>query len=161
MANTELLLLISLREGFFLIKKKRTVKLSMLYYPYEFPVSHRSVIFSMGTLCVRPWKMPVFSDQYSRSMRGRLFRKRLAAWTCWFQIMFAHTFVPIEEWTYDGNWQKSAYEWNSQFKPYLLSFIHSCVRTFKKKNAVSRLGYEVGYYIFSYLVCSQCIQPKG
>ena len=40
-------------EGFFLIKKKRIAKLSMLYYPSEFSVSHRSVISSMGTLCVR------------------------------------------------------------------------------------------------------------
>ena len=112
---------VSLREGFFLLKKKRIAELSMLYYPSEFPVSHRSVISSMGTLCVRTWNMQVFSDQYSLSMRGRLFRKRFAAWTCRFQKRFAHFFVPIEEWTYDGNWQKCAYEWNSQFKPYLLS----------------------------------------
>ena len=44
---------VSLREGFFLLKKKRIAELSMLYYPSEFPVSHRSVISSMGTLCVR------------------------------------------------------------------------------------------------------------
>ena len=64
---------------------------------------HRSVISSMGTLPVRPWNMQVFSDQYTRSMRGRLFRKRLAAWTCRFQSRFAHNFVPIERWAYDGN----------------------------------------------------------
>lgn len=51
---------VSLREGFFLLKKKRIAKLSMLYYPSEFPVSHRSVISSMGTLYVRTWKMQVF-----------------------------------------------------------------------------------------------------
>ena len=44
---------VSLREGFFLLKKKWIAKLSMLYYPSEFSVSHRSVIFYMGTLCVR------------------------------------------------------------------------------------------------------------
>ena len=124
---------VSLREGFFLLKKKRIAKLSMLYYPSEFPVSHRSVISSMGTLCVRTWNMQVFSDQYSRRMRGRLFRKRFAAWTWRFQKRFAHFFVPIEEWTYDGNWQKGTYEWYPQFKPYLLLFIHSCVRTFKNR----------------------------
>ena len=124
---------VSLREGFFLLKKKRIAELSMLYYPSEFPVPHRSVISSMGTLCVRTWNMQVFSDQYSLSMRGRLFRKRFATWTCRFQKWFAHFFVPIEEWTYDGNWQKGTYEWYPQFKSYLLLFIHSCVRTFKNR----------------------------
>ena len=94
---------VSLREGFFLLKKKRIAKLSMLYYPSEFSVSHRSVISSMGTLPVRPWNMQVFSVQYSRNMRGRLFRKRFVAWTCRFQKRFAHTFVPIEKWAYDRN----------------------------------------------------------
>ena len=94
---------VSLREGFFLLKKKRIAKLPKLCHPSEFCVSHRSVIFSMGTLPVRPWNMQVFLDQYPQSMRGRLFWKRLAAWTCRFHKMFAHTFVPIEEWTYDGN----------------------------------------------------------
>ena len=136
---------VSLREGFFLLKKKRIVELSMLYYPSEYSVSHRSVISSRGTLSVRAWNMQVFSDQYSRSMRGRLFRKRLAAWTCWFQKWFAYFFVPLEEWTYDGNSQKCAYEWNPQFKPYLLSFIHSCVRTFK--NRMPFLGLVVSLFI--------------
>ena len=136
---------VSLREGFFLLKKKRIAESSMLYYPSEFPVSHRSVISSMGTLCVRTWNMQVFSDQYSRRMRGRLFRKRLVAWTCRFQKRFAHFFVSIEEWTYDGNWQKGTYEWNFQFKPYLLSFIHSCVRTFK--NRMPFLGTAVSLFI--------------
>lgn len=136
---------VSLREGFFLIKKKRIAELSMLYYPSEFPVSHRSVISSMGTLYVRLERCKFFPDQYSRRMRGRLFRKRLATWTCRFQIMFAHFFVPIEEWTRDGNWQKGTYEWNFQFKPYLLSFIHSCVRTFK--NRMPFLGMAVSLFI--------------
>ena len=59
--------------------KKRIAKQYILCRPFEFPVSHRSVISSMSTLCVRTRKMQVISDQYSRSMRGRLFRKRLAA----------------------------------------------------------------------------------
>ena len=136
---------VSLREGFFLLKRKRIAELSMLYYPSEFPVSHRSVISSMGTLSVRTWNMQVFSNQYSRRMRGRLFRKRLVAWTCRFQKRFAHFFVSIEEWTYDGNWQKGTYEWNFQFKPYLLSFIHSCVHTFK--NRMPFLGMAVSLFI--------------
>ena len=126
-------------------KKKRIAELSMLYYPSEYSVSHRSVISSMGTLYVRLERCMFFPDQYSRRMRGRLFRKRLAAWTCRFQIMFAHFFVPIEEWTCDGNWQKGTYEWNFQFKPYLLSFIHSCVRTFK--NRMPFLGMAVSLFI--------------
>ena len=117
----------------------------MLYCPSEFSVSHRSVISSMGTLSVQAWNMQVFSDQYSRRMRGRLFRKRFAAWTCRFQSRFAHNFVPIEEWTYDGNWQKSANEWDSRFKLYLLSFIHSCVRTFK--NNILFFGLVVSLFI--------------
>ena len=97
---------VSLREGFFLLKKKRIVKQSMLRHPSEYSVSHRSVISSMGTLYVQTWNMQVFSDQYSRRMRGRLFWKRFVAWTCRFQKRFAHFFVPLEEWTYDGNSQK-------------------------------------------------------
>ena len=48
---------VSLREGFFLLKKKRIAKLSMLYYPSEYSVSHRSVISSMGTFSVLALKI--------------------------------------------------------------------------------------------------------
>ena len=137
---------VSLREGFPLSNaKKRIAEQSMLCHLSEFPISHRSVISSMGTLPVRPWKMRVFSDQYSLNMRGRLFRKRFAAWTCRFQKRFAHFFVPIEEWTHDGNLPKGMYGWNFQFKPYLLSFKHSCVRTFK--NSMPFLGLAVSLFI--------------
>ena len=151
---------VSLREGFFLLKKKRIAELSMLYYPSEFPVSHRSVISSMGTLCVRTWNMQVFSDQYSLSMRGRLFRKRFATWTCRFQKRFAHFFVPIEEWTYDGNWQKGTYEWYPQFKPYLL---YSYIRAYA--HSKTEFGFLNWLWVcslqLSNLVCSQCVQSEG
>ena len=128
---------VSLREGFFLLKKKRIAKLSMLYYPSEYSVSHRSVIFSMGTLCVWTWKMRVFLDQYSWSMRGRLFRKRLAAWTCRFHNVFAHTYVPIEEMT--DRWEFHTWaHLNVASYPHLYAFsyihtyFHSYIRAYAR-----------------------------
>ena len=51
---------VSLREGFFLLKKKRIAKLSMLYYPSEFPVSHRSGGDKKGRLYFVGLKKKVF-----------------------------------------------------------------------------------------------------
>ena len=57
---------------------------------------------------------------------------------------------------------KSAYEWNFQFKLYLLSFIHTFVRThIQKQNMVSWIVCEFLNNVFPYSVSSQCIQPKG
>lgn len=134
----------------------------MLCHLSEFPVSHRSVISSMGTLPVRPWKMRVFSDQYSRRMRGRLFWKRFVAWTCRFQKRFAtylcsHRGMNVWwEFTKKHVWIKFS------IMP-VLAFIHihSCARTFTNKYDISsRIGCEFVYNIISYPICTQCFQPK-
>ena len=44
---------VSLREGFFLLKKKRIAKLSMLCHPSEYSVSHRSVIYTHLVMSIR------------------------------------------------------------------------------------------------------------
>ena len=69
------------------------------------------------------------------------------------------TFLCIH-WGMNVWWEltKSAYEWNFQFKPYLFSFIHSCVRTVKKQNMVSWIVCEFLNNVFPYSVNSQCIQ---
>ena len=60
---------VSLREGFFLLKKKRIAELSMLYYPSEYSVSHRSVISSMGTFQCGLERCKFFGSIHSKNER--------------------------------------------------------------------------------------------
>ena len=152
---------VSLREGFFLLKKETDSKAIN-----ALPSVWISCFPSVGHLLYGYFMCANLKyASFFGSILSKYERKIVPKTVCRLNLQVSKTVRTFlcTHWGMNAWWEfTKRYVWMKFSIMPILTIIHTFVRThIHKQNAVSWFGSEFVHYTPSYLVCSQCIQSKG